>query len=542
MPPHHTWSERLERIPQAYSTAFLVCAAFLVYAGSIPAGYVFDDEFAILGNPVVQGQVPLWEAFLRDFWGRSPHSPDAIGTYRPLPLLLLGIEWRLSHGAAWAMHLGNVLWHCGAIACFVLAFAPLAGRRLALAAAALASVMSAPAEAVQAIVGRADLMCTVFVLLTLYFHRRSGAGATFAAAAFLGLALGSKESAVAILPVLWGLDRLIRPDSGRKPTRFLVYGSVLVVYVLLRAQAVGATFEPRIDPQSNPLILAAPLERFLGAGRIFLERYIAGIIDPGRRLYECSAMACGPATPDDVLAWAGVALALCLVLLPVLLWRRAPLVAAGVFWFICFFLPVSNFLVLSPSLYGERLLYLPMLGGALATTTLAEALARRLARPALAWGLVATAGLANLAALQLRHWDWRTDAALYVSAIEHVDTSAKVHKNLAVVLSQEEDWPAAEYHARRALELWPDNVTTRPILGAALAMQGRAGEAEAEFRQALEAAPRGSVVCPFAIFLARQKRFTEALTLMHAHAGATANAPECHGLAEKLSSAVGTAR
>ncbi|WP_164009966.1 glycosyltransferase family 39 protein [Pyxidicoccus trucidator] len=536
------WRERVERLPSAWLAALLAGFAFLVYAGAIPSGFVFDDEFAILGSPVVQGTVPLGEAFVRDFWGRLPGAPNAIGTYRPLPVLLLALEWRLGGGAAWVMHLGNVLWHSATIALFFLAFAPRVGRRLAFVAAALAAVLCAPSEAVQALVGRADLMCAFFVLLALCFHGRQGAGATVAAAVSFGLALGSKESAIAALPAFWVLDRLVRAGSPPRLGRYVTYGLVTGGYLLLRSRAVGAALRPTIDPQSNPLLQAAPLEQMLGAGRVFLERYVAGIVAPGRRLYECSAMACGPASADDVVAWAGVALALLLALSPLLLWRRAPRAAAGLAWFVIFFLPVSNFLVLSPSLYGERLLYLPLFGAVLALVDGADALARRVARPALAWGIVAALGLANLAALQVRHLDWRTDLALYASGLELADTSAKVHKNVAVALMKAEEWVPAELHARRSLELWPGNVTTRSLLGMSLAMQGRTQEAEAEFRQALTVNQAGEVVCPFAVFLARQQRFAEALELVRAHAERVARAPVCTGLTQQLEAAAGGAR
>ena len=33
----------------------------------IDAGFVYDDPSALLENPVVNGTVPAWEAFVRDF-------------------------------------------------------------------------------------------------------------------------------------------------------------------------------------------------------------------------------------------------------------------------------------------------------------------------------------------------------------------------------------------------------------------------------------------------------------------------------------------
>ncbi len=533
-----SWRERLDRLPLGWLAALVAAFAFLAYAGAIPSGFVFDDDHAILSNPVIQGEVPLWHAFLRDFWGRAPGAPDAAGTYRPLPVLLLALEWKLSGGTAWVMHLGNVLWHAATVACFLLAFTPLIGRGRALATAVLATVLCAPSEAVQALVGRADLMSACFLLLALLFHRREGGRATLLAAACFGMALDSKESALMALPAFWVLDRLFRTQGASRMGRFAAYGVVTASYLMIRTVALGSALHRTMDPQSNPLLQASALERLLGAGRVFLERYVAGLVDPGRRLYECSAWACGPAKADDVLAWAGLLLAVAVFLSPLLLWKRSREAAAGMAWFVLFFLPVSNFLVLSPSLYGERLLYVPLFGLGVALLTGVEALARRLARPALAWGIVVALGLANLAALQVRHLDWRDEHALFPSALELADNSAKVQQNLAVIFFKDQDWEAAEAHARRALELWPDNERSRPLLALSLDQLGRTQEAEQVFLQGLSESKAGALVCAYASFLNRHQRFPEALAVLRANAAVVAKRPPCQGLRQKLEATV----
>jgi tetratricopeptide (TPR) repeat protein len=508
-----SWAERLERLSPRGLAALLAAFALLAYAGAVPAQYAFDDGPAVLRNPVVTGQLPLWHAFTRDFWGLT--AQGSVGTYRPFAVLALGLEWRLGGGASWVLHLGNVLWHGATIACFFLVFAPLVGRRRAAAAAALAAVLCAPAEAVHAVVGRADLLSAFFVLLALHFHRRAGVAAAAAAVACFGVALGSKESAIAALPAFWVMDRLFPTGGPSRLPRFAGYVLATGACLLGRAHALGSALGKLVTPQENPLLLASsPLERLLGASRVFLERYVAGLVDPGRRLYECSAWACGPAPAEDALAWAGLALALLVAVAPLLLWRRSPVAAAGLAWFTLFFLPVSNFLVLSPALYGERLLYLPVLGLELALVQGLSALAARLSRPAVAWGLLAALGLANLAGLQVRHLDWRSQASLYASALELAGDSAKVQQNVASAALAAQDWEAAEHHARRSLELWPKAPKVRSILAVALDQLGRTAEAEAEYRRGLADGRDAVLACDYATFLAKGGRLREAQALL----------------------------
>src|SRR5439155_204024 len=216
----------------------------------------------------------------------------------------------------------------------------------------LAAVLAPGAEAVQAVVGRADLLQALFCVLGLWLHRR---GSLLAAAAFF-CSLLSKESAV-MAPFAYAAFDALTPAERRTP--WAAYVVAAAAYAGLR-YAVAGPMSPVVQAQMNPLVMAPLLESILGAGRVLLERYAWGIVDAFRRLYDCSARECGPAPVSDALAWGGLALALALGAAPIILRKRQPQVAAGLAWFVLFFLPVSNLLLRGPTLYGERLLYVPL--------------------------------------------------------------------------------------------------------------------------------------------------------------------------------------
>jgi protein O-mannosyl-transferase len=192
-------------------TLIVFGVAVLAYVGSIRSGFVFDDRPVISQNPVVLGIVPLRELLFRDWFGQLPEH--TIGSYRPLVSLAFWIDWRVSHHSEHYFHLLNTLLHGVAMALTFLVFRSIVGSNVALGGALLASVLAAPSEAVEGVVGRADLFETIAVVGGLAAHRRSGRWWGALASLAFGAALFSKESGVIAL-VAWGaLEFLAPPES-----------------------------------------------------------------------------------------------------------------------------------------------------------------------------------------------------------------------------------------------------------------------------------------------------------------------------------------
>lgn len=488
--------------------------AFVAFAGSIPNTFAFDDREAILKNEVVQGGVPVFEAFARDFWGAPPEK--TVGSYRPVPVVSLALEWKSFGGRPWPMHAVSVLLHALVWALAYLVFRSIVGEKAALAGALFGVVFAASAESVQGLVGRADLLQAVALLVGLWAHRRAGTASAAGAGVAHAFALLCKESSF-IAPFAWGwLDLVASPATPlkRRWGRFAVYVASSGAYLGLRVLATGSVSIRKTDALYNALAHADVSGRVFGAGRIFAERYLLGMLDPTRRLYDCSAPACNTSDPTDAVAWLGLAMLVLLSVLPFVLARKAPAVAVGLGWFAVFFIPVSNVLVPATLSYGERLLYVPMLGGAMAVGGAVALVSSKMTKPALAWSALAAVGLGNLVALQWRHGDWHSNATLYPSALRYAADSVVVQGNNAGVAYDAGDFLKAESHARRAIELWPTDPYGHKMLAIALLGQNRLAESERAFRQAIDSNAPSDIVVDFASFLARQKRYEEALAIV----------------------------
>ncbi len=519
-------------------TLLVGAVALLAYAGAVPSGFAFDDRYVVLTNPVVQGTAPLHTFLLRDWWGSL--AAHTIGSYRPFPVLSLRADWRLgqwfqavcapwlaghskwiqAHGAvlqAWPMHLSNVCLHAVAMVLMYRVFRRIVPDTIALAAALLCAVMAAPSEVVQALPGRADLLETIGLVGGLWAHRRSGRRWGLVSAGCLLLALGSKESGVMALLAWPALDFFVPPPDSpwrRRLGRFGAYAGCLVAYLACRRIAIGTLALPHTQYGFyNPLLAASTSERVFGAGRIFLQRYVFGIVDPRRRLYDCSAQACTTADASDVVAWAGLLLFFLCLASPLVLRRRSPVAAAGLAWFAIFFAPVSNVFVPATLIYGERLLYVPMIGLALAAAAAARAVGTT------GWLALSAVGLLNGALLQARHDDWRSDATLAASGLRYAADSVIVQENNATAALDRANPVAAEAFARHAVALVPSEPYAHQTLAVALFRQNRRDEAETEFRKALALQRSSDLVMDFANFLAAGERYREALDLVEKELG-----------------------
>ncbi|XP_047122018.1 protein O-mannosyl-transferase TMTC2-like [Schistocerca piceifrons] len=154
--------------------------AALLYAGTLRAGFVYDDNRAILTNEDVVGGGAewWWRVWRHDFWGTPLQHAGSHGSYRPLAVLSFRLDaalWRLRPAG---FHLSNVALHAAATAAVVRwARALLAADATGpgdgaapWAAGLLFAAHPVHTEAVAGLVGRADEGAALLLLLALLLH------------------------------------------------------------------------------------------------------------------------------------------------------------------------------------------------------------------------------------------------------------------------------------------------------------------------------------------------------------------------------------
>lgn len=339
----------------------VAACAIAVYLGALSNGFALDDVPVIATNPLVHRWSALWQAFGEPYW---PPSAGA-AMYRPLAIASYALDWQTGR-VAW-LHAVNLLWHAGvsvAVAALVRRWSGSVSG--ALVAGTLFAVHPVHVEAVAGIVGRAEMMAALFVILSVLAaleHDRM-----WWSLAALAAGLLSKETA-AVGPALIAAGWIA--GVGRRPPglRMLAYGAgwlglgiayLVVRWAILHDSDHQVEAAPVFVGASFPAVRLTAVAAFADFARLLVFPLTLRVdYSPGERTLVT--------TPLDVRFVLG---ALCLVAWAALIvaaWRRGRRTEAfGLCWIAIALMPVANLLFPSGVLVAERTLYLPSVGLAIA--------------------------------------------------------------------------------------------------------------------------------------------------------------------------------
>jgi tetratricopeptide (TPR) repeat protein len=489
----------------------LVVFAFAIaaHAASIPNDFAYDDYSAITRNRSVTGPLSVEHVLRRDFWGRSTSDPAAVGTWRPLTTLTFWMSWHMGGGRPWVFHATNVLLHALTSLLFALAVALATGDRwLSVVAGSIYAILAVNSEAVASIVGRADVLAAGFGFLAWALWQRQ---IWAAAVAYLAACL-CKESAI-ILPLwLFALEALLRPDALRtRRWAWLVLAVTGVGVVALRAVCFARVSTVFIGAGNNPLLGTSFFVR-LWTGMRLLVIALRTILVPLNTAADYSA---SDIPPDRAFAWEPLLGALTLLMLAtfvVRFRRRAPVPAAGTAFFLLTWLVVSNLVVVLPTIFAERLLYLPAAGFAMVLGYAVKAAWQK--RRSL--GLVFLCALAaeNLVFAVVADRIWHDDLSLFANTVEVSPRSPKAWLNYAVALRGVGELDRAEFAFLQSLR-WGPTPKALTGLGTVVDQLGRQTEAEKYLRRAIQEAPDDQdCVDNAAVFYSRHHLWSDAARVL----------------------------
>src|SRR6185503_2884659 len=262
----------------------LVALAALVPYLGLPPKPLYADAIrsVVIDEPVRRGSVS--SLLTSDFWGAPMGGASSTGSYRPAVSLTYAAQVRLLGEGPASFHLADMLLHAGIAVMIALLISTLIpGTRWAIPCAMLYAVHPALSEAVASVVGRADLMAAACLVGALLLHERAR---DLASAALLGIALFSKEYAIAFPFVLIGTDLVLlacgrkTPEEVKRSRPFWIASIALVaLYIGVRsmlAGRLGGVIEA-VSPGDSPLVglpwIARPataLWLFVEAARLLL--------------------------------------------------------------------------------------------------------------------------------------------------------------------------------------------------------------------------------------------------------------------------------
>ncbi len=492
----------------------IALAAIGPYLHTLGNAFVFDDRIIIQRRAKAWADDPLWDVVRRDYWGDQ--RMDSL--YRPVTTVSYVLNYRLAGDNPWAYRGINLILHAACCCCFfALTFRLFADWRMAFVASLVFAWHTLHVEPVAQVVGRAELLAAfgVFAALWLYVRDRQegslrpGARYLWVIAAS-ALAMLSKESGMAVVPLvvfydLWAM-RFGRGDEGdRQATNAhratslgkrlwrllqrrwsgLIIVSLLVL--MLRAQVLGGFVQDRsaLSGLDNPLVGASTGGRVL-TPVVLLGRYVRLMLwpEPLSHDYSYDALPICTSAADPRFLW-GLLCLLTMVAACVVSFRRRGRVLCCVGFFVLTYALVSNTVVLTGTIFAERLMYIPLAGFCWLVAMGCTAVADRLTASGLgartAWMACVVPLAVYLTALGVltvqRGAKWRDEPTLIADALRHCQDSVRLHKQASYHARLSGELEGAIAHLRRAIEIKPDDFSAHYMLGKILNEQRRWEEA-----------------------------------------------------------------
>ena len=452
--------------------ALLIVVALAVAAAApfVLNQWVYDDAPRILYDHRVQEWSGLWRGFTETYWP----PPSKSGLYRPLAMTSFTLQWMLGGGRVLLFRVMDLVCYVAAVVMAWRLARRLFAREAAFAAVALFAVTPLHTEVIAAAVDQGEslvaalLIAAALLWLDLLEGKRTSRSAGLLIAACYLAALGFKENAL-ILPGLLTTMLLVVPwqeAKRRGALRLLAAFSILgALWWGMRAGIAG------------DLAGAAAAEGLRGESATTRLVTMLGVVPRWARLFAWPSHLQSDYSPNEIdvsgtwgssqtagllllLAWGGVtAWAL----------RRDRRLALGLLWLAIALFPVSNVLLPTGILLGERTLFLASVGVALI-------LAALFAKGQGAWRTAGTPArgvvVAALGALLVAGWvrdlhrapDWH-DADSFVHAqLRDGPRSWRAHTAMGIWLFEHGADRDGEQELRTAISIWPHHARPYHLL------------------------------------------------------------------------------
>lgn len=428
-----TFPRSLARTRRLYPM-LAAAAAAACYLNILPNDYCYDDVPIVQENPLIQAPGQWAKIWRTDYWEHAQQkwaNRDLL--YRPVSLTSYRVVRMLAGPAAWPQHAVNITLHALTSAMIVILARRLQmSERISLTAGLIFAVMPIHSEAVASVVGRADLLAALFIILALLAYaaaRRAENVITrlvlYAATAIVAFgAANSKESGVAVFPILVVWDWLLgATDSSPKGNRRWLHTTTRVVWIALplfiyAGMRYGALegrllSEPQLTKTINLLVDTPPARRALGLlqawgmywGKTFWPRELC--IN-----YSINTILLARGWSNiDVLIGIAAALSLAAVAVWATLRKQWLMLLAPAALVLCY-LPGSNALKLIQVFFAERIWYLPSAFAAILLAWLFKPLLHFRAGRIIGCVILIVGGLR----IWNRSYDWRNNGTLFAAA------------------------------------------------------------------------------------------------------------------------------
>lgn len=189
----------------------LLLVITICYWNALNCGLVFDDSSAITNNKDIRTTTPIWQIFNNDFWGTPITQEYSHKSYRPVTVLTFRLNYSMTGLDPFYMHLTNILIYSAVCFLVYVLSRKFMSSDASLVTALIFTTHPIHTEAVTGIVGRAELLMSMFSLLAFLFYDYASSQSGTRVLKYVSFTLCqvficasffSKEQGLAIVPVL----------------------------------------------------------------------------------------------------------------------------------------------------------------------------------------------------------------------------------------------------------------------------------------------------------------------------------------------------
>lgn len=494
----------------------LACCA--TYFNSLNGDFIYDDRPIIVDNALVRGPLSPAKIFASPYWNRgdSVASRQGGGLYRPLTIFSFALNRRISEGKPFSFHFVNLVLHAlAAMLLFQLLVRLGISENGAAFGALVFAVLPLHVEAVSWIVGRAEVLGTVFILSAwILLHQRNSRIPVITGLALYSAALMCKESS-APFPAAWIIGEIfLRRGSFKKllHDRLIVWlcaFGVLLFYLSWRHSILGSAFvvgRPYFSGQPR-LVVFLTMAKFLFKG--WLVPMVTGLglcADYARPGFP-------DASPTDPFAWSCLVAALgAAIAAGVAFYRRKSYAALSFWFFFTFAAPLLNILIPMEIIGAERIMYLPSLAFCLLMAVAWENLPRYLGRAIQARTFLAAICLAWWSFLTVqRNKIWASETTLFTATAQAAPTNPRVLSGLGILADRQGHHERAREFYRQALSIDPRYSQAAYNMGMSYFQDGAWREAQEWFKKPHDWPQDKDTLCFLGLIAERGGRDREAL-------------------------------
>ncbi|CRK86591.1 CLUMA_CG000216, isoform A [Clunio marinus] len=475
--------------------AIIALLCIFCYYNTLYCGFVFDDISAIKDNRDLRQHTPFKNIFMNDFWGTPMYKEQSHKSYRPL--CVLTFRWNYAvHGLdPVGYHLVNVAMHILVSIMYFCMCTTIVPDLVAFIAALFFAVHPIHTEAVTGVVGRAEVMCSIFFLAAFISYTKAslsrkstGWRYLFLSVVAVTAAMLCKEQGITICGIcaiyeIFVVQKVHMNDlkhmlqnvtCGKAPsltnnwwpneaTRRLVVLCLSTVGLLFARLHIMGSQLPVFTRFDNPSSVSPTPSRQL------TYNYLVSV--NLRLLLFPNDLCCDwtMGTIELIKSFNDVRNVMTILTYTIYGWmiwlaiscenrRKANALLMSLAFMILPFLPASNLFFPVGFVVAERVLYMPSMGFCLMVAYGFHLILERCFSKKLIWFCMAAFLMSHAIKTWNRNWDWESEYSIFMSGLRVNKKNAKLFNNVGHALESDGKFLEALKYFQSAVKVQKDDI------------------------------------------------------------------------------------